>query len=244
MERFFQIGELASATGLTVRTLHHYEEVGLLAASARSDAGYRLYGDEEVRRLYQIVALRQLGLKLDEIKAVLDGDADPMHVVKQHLEAVERALELQGELRERLIAVLASLDRSEEPTADEFLEALEVMNRMEQYYTPDQLTQLEQRREELGQKGMLKGQQDWAVLIADATAAKKRGIDPASDEAQSLVARWEELISQFTGGDPGIRASLQKIYDTQGPERASRGTVDPELMGFINRAMEVRPKGV
>ena len=242
MERLLQIGELASATGLTVRTLHHYEEIGLLAASARSDAGYRLYGDEDVRRLYQIVALRQLGLKLDQIKAVLDGEADPMHVVKQHLEAVERALELQGELRERLIAVLASLDRSEEPTADDFLEALEVMNRMEHYYTPEQLAQLEQRRNDLGAEGMVKGQQAWADLIADATAAKGRGVDPASKEAQSLATRWVDLISQFTGGDPGIRASLQKMYETEGPDQASRGMVDPELMEFMNRAIEAREK--
>lgn len=244
MAGLFQVGELASATGLTVRTLHHYEDKGLLMAGARSDAGYRLYGDEDVRRLYQIVALRQLGLKLDQIKALLDGDADPLHVVKQHLEAVERALELQGELRERLIAALASLDRSEEPTADEFLEALEVMSRMEQYYTPEQLAQLEQRRDELGEKGMFKGQQDWADLIADATAAKDRRIDPASEEAQALVTRWEELISRFTGGDPGIKASLQKMYETEGSGKSSRGMVDPELMEFMNRAMEARPKGV
>ena len=244
MARLFQIGELASATGLTVRTLHHYEEIGLLAASARTDAGYRLYGDENIQRLYQILALRQLGLKLDQIKAVLSGEADPMPVVKQHLEAVERALELKGALRERLIAVLASLDRSEEPTADDFLGALEVMNRMEQHYTPEQLAQLEQRREELGGEGMLKGEQDWADLIADATAAHERGIDVASDEAQSLVTRWEDLISQFTGSDSGIKASLQKMYETEGPEQASRGMVDPELMEFMDRAIEARRKNV
>ena len=244
MERLFQIGELAAATGLTVRTLHHYEEIGLLAATARTDAGYRLYGGDDVSRLYQIVALRQLGLKLEQVRAVLDADEDPRHVVKQHLEAVDRALELQGELRDRLRYVLGALERSEEPTADDFLEALEVMNRMEQYYTPEQLAQLEERRKQLGDEGMAKGQQDWADLIADATAAKGRGVDPASDEAQALVARWEDLISQFTGGDPGIRQSLQKMYETEGPEQASRGMVDPELMAFMGSAMEARPKGV
>ena len=243
MERYFQVGELASAAGLTVRTLHHYEELGLLSASARTDAGYRLYDRDAVRRLYQIVALRQLGLKLEQIKAVFDGEADPMHVVKQHLEAVERALDLQGELRERLIAVLGSLQRSEEPTTEDFLEALEVMNRMERYYTPEQLAQLEDRRKQLGEEGMLKGQQAWAELIADATAAKDRGLDPASDEAQVLVHRWEDLISQFTGGDPGIRASLEKLYETENPKQASRGVVDSELMQYMKRAMEARPKG-
>jgi MerR family transcriptional regulator, thiopeptide resistance regulator len=55
--------------------------------------------------------------------------------------------------------------------------------------------------------------------------------------------RWEDLISQFTGGDPGIRASLQKMYETEGPKQASRGMVDPELMEYMERAMEARPKG-
>ena len=244
MKRLFQIGELASEAGLTVRALHHYEEIGLLAATARTDAGYRLYGGDDVSRLYQIVALRQLGLKLDQVRAVLDADEDPRHIVKQHLEAVDLALELQGELRDRLRYVLGVLERSEEPTANDFLEALEVMSRMEQYYTPEQLAQLEERRKQLGDEGMAKGQQDWADLIGDATAAMEKGVDPESDEAKALATRWEDLISQFTGGDPGIRASLQKMYETEGPEQASRGMVDPELMEFMNRVMEVRPKGV
>jgi hypothetical protein len=135
---------------------------------------------------------------------------------------VERALELQGELRERLIAVLASLERSKEPTADDFLEALEV-NRMEQHYTPEQLAQLEQRRKELGEELDVEGPTGLGGLIADATAAKERGIDAASDKAQSLATRWQDhLISQFTGGDSGTRASLQKMYETEGPEQASR----------------------
>jgi MerR family transcriptional regulator, thiopeptide resistance regulator len=60
------------------------------------------------------------------------------------------------------------------------------MNKMEQYYTPEQLAQLEDRRKQLGEEGMLKGQQAWAELIADATAAKDRGVDPSSDEAQPM----------------------------------------------------------
>jgi len=69
----WKVGELARATGLTVRALHHYDELGLLVPSERTFAGYRLYGDRDVRRLYRIVALRGLGLRLDEIAEVIDG---------------------------------------------------------------------------------------------------------------------------------------------------------------------------
>jgi MerR family transcriptional regulator, thiopeptide resistance regulator len=70
-----RIGEVAAATGLTVRTLHHYDEIGLLRPSERSDAGYRLYSDADVRRLYRIVAFRRLDFALDEIGALLDTAA-------------------------------------------------------------------------------------------------------------------------------------------------------------------------
>ncbi len=64
MPDMLSVGELARATGVTVRALHHYEEIGLLPPSARTVSGHRRYGDEEMQRLYRIVALRGLGLSL------------------------------------------------------------------------------------------------------------------------------------------------------------------------------------
>ena len=241
----WKIGELAEATGLTVRTLHHYDEIGLLAPAERSDSGHRLYGRDEVQRLYRIVALRQLGMSLDDIGSVLrDESADPRAVVRRHLAEVSRQIDMQEQLRERLMTILQTLNEAEEPTTEDFIHALEVMTMIDSYYTPEQLAQLEERRKALGDEGMQKAQQDWVDLIADATALKEAGADPASDEVQSVVARWEDLISQFTGGDPGIRQSLQNMYEKEGPEKASRQMVDPGLMAWMNEAMEARPKGV
>ena len=66
-----KVGELARRSGLTIRTLHHYDSIGLLCPSARSEAGYRLYSDADVARLHGIQALRQWGLGLSEIGALL-----------------------------------------------------------------------------------------------------------------------------------------------------------------------------
>jgi hypothetical protein len=55
---------------------------------------------------------------------------------------------------------------------------------------------------------------------------------------QAIAARWQELVEQFTGGDPGIRASLQRLYETEGAERASHGMVSPQLMEWMARAQE------
>src|SRR4029079_11487652 len=96
-----RIGEVAAATGLTVRTLHHYDEIGLLRPAERSGAGYRLYADDDVRRLYRIVAFRRLGLSLDEIGALLDGDraADPRSLIRAQLARLEEEAAMREGLR-------------------------------------------------------------------------------------------------------------------------------------------------
>jgi MerR family transcriptional regulator, thiopeptide resistance regulator len=70
----WKIGELARRTGLTVRTLHHYDEIGLLSPVERSGGGHRVYGEADVQRLYRIVSLRSLGFPLEAIAAALDAD--------------------------------------------------------------------------------------------------------------------------------------------------------------------------
>ncbi|HKO00391.1 MAG TPA: MerR family transcriptional regulator, partial [Thermoanaerobaculia bacterium] len=68
----FKVGELAKRTGMSVRTLHHYDAIGLLQPSRRSESGHRLYDRDDVARLQQIKSLRQLGFALDEIRELLD----------------------------------------------------------------------------------------------------------------------------------------------------------------------------
>jgi len=102
----FTVGELAKLTGVTVRTLHHYDEIELVQPSDRSPAGYRLYGDGDVLRLQQVLLYRELGLALDEIAQVL---ADPAHSARASL--IRHREVLVGK-RARLDAMLAALDRA------------------------------------------------------------------------------------------------------------------------------------
>jgi MerR family transcriptional regulator, thiopeptide resistance regulator len=223
MSSYRRIGEVAAATGLTVRTLHHYDEIGLLAPSARSEAGYRLYGDDDVARLYRIVAFRRLGFALDEIGALLDGE-----------------VALRSRLRARLTRLLDALEGANGAGTDLFLDAIEGMTMAEKYYTPEQLEQLEQRRTAMGAKGMRRAEADWAALIAEAEAERAAGTPPTDPRAQELAERWAALIAEFTGGDMGIHASLNTMYETEGAERASRGALSPELMAWMGEAVAAR----
>ncbi|WP_326774706.1 MerR family transcriptional regulator [Streptomyces sp. NBC_01445] len=93
----YSVGQVAGFAGVTVRTLHHYDEIGLLAPVGRSHAGHRRYSDADLDRLQQILFYRELGFPLDEVAALLDDpDADPRaHLRRQHELLTARIGELQ-----------------------------------------------------------------------------------------------------------------------------------------------------
>lgn len=104
----------------------------MLVPSERSSGKHRLYSAYEVGRPYRVIALRRLGMGLDEIAAVLDSDeVSLVETVRRHLEQVERELEHQQLLRERLRRMLEALERRVEPSAEEFIDALEAMSVIE-----------------------------------------------------------------------------------------------------------------
>ena len=124
-----KIGDLAAATGLTVRTLHHYEEVGLLPPPDRTDGGHRVYDDEAVGRLYRICALRRLGLPLGEIGRALDDPSGSLpSVMARHLADVDRRLDATARLRSRLAGLVAAGDSLD---ADDLLTLLEETTMLE-----------------------------------------------------------------------------------------------------------------
>jgi DNA-binding transcriptional MerR regulator len=234
-EKLWKIGELAQATGLTVRTLHHYDEIGLLTPSERTQAGYRLYGDADVRRLYEIRALRELGLPLSEIPAVLDGD--PKAVLERHLSRIEEDLASGRRLQSLLQGIL---ERAEQASGLDYMEAIQAMTMLEKYYTPEQLDKLEQRRKELGEEAQDQYHREWDELIGTAKRHYQQGIDPAAPEMQAVATRWRELIELFTGGDDALLGSLKTMFQEEGPERASQGQIDADLMEYVGQAIRLQ----
>jgi DNA-binding transcriptional MerR regulator/uncharacterized glyoxalase superfamily protein PhnB len=130
-----RVGELAAATGLTVRTLHYYEEIGLLVASQRSDAGHRVYSDADVERLYRICLLRRLGLPLGEIARALDDPAWSLRAaMTTQLADLDRRIEAESRLRARVATLVAAADGdggADGPLTDDLLEVLEEMTMLD-----------------------------------------------------------------------------------------------------------------
>jgi DNA-binding transcriptional MerR regulator len=214
-----KVGELAKRTGLTVPTLHHYDEMGLLKPSLHSEAGYRLYTAADVARLQQVLSLRQLGFALEEIRDCLDRPGfAPLEVIRLHVARLREQMELQRKLCERLETLAEHFRKAEEVSADEFLYTIEVMTMFEKYYSPEQLKYFEDRRKAGGpemQEMIQKGPQMWADLFADVDAARDAGVPPEDPKAQELAKRWLALVTMVTGGDPGIYNSMLTMYEKE-----------------------------
>src|SRR5205809_3901830 len=149
-----KVGELARRTGLTIRTLHHYDEIGLLRPSLHTESGHRLYTAGDVARLHHVVSLRQLGFSLEEARDCLDRPGfSPLEVIGLHVARLREQIEMQRGLCERLEGLTAYFRTAGEVSADVFLQTIEVMTMIENYYTPEQLEQLKKRREEAGAAG-------------------------------------------------------------------------------------------
>jgi DNA-binding transcriptional MerR regulator len=240
----WKVGDLARETGLTVRTLHHYDDIGLLVPSDRTYGGHRVYTVSDVRKLYRILALRELGMSLEEIADWLErGQADPRDVVRRHLAEVDERIGRYAQLRERLASLLATLNRQEDPSAKDFLDAIEAMTVIEKYYTAEQLDRLALRREEFGEAAIREVESEWPRLFQRAEALRDEGRDPADPDVQALVTRMDELVASFHGGDPEIQAALRRMWEEEGPQLRAQYGPAPAVQDFLERARAVRAGG-
>jgi DNA-binding transcriptional MerR regulator len=242
MSEALKVGEVARRTGLTVRTLHHYDAIGLLKPSLHTGARYRLYTGRDIARLQQVVSLRQLGLSLEEVRACLDrSDFSPLGVIELHLSHLWEQIESQRRLCGRLEAIAVRLRAAGDVSADELLNAIEEMTLMEKYYTPEQLELIRVRREEVGEGQLRRKQEEWAELIALIRAEMDRGTDPGDAKVRALARRWQDLVDFTTGGDPEMKESIKRHWEEQGDEIVARHGAEYDsrpVWGYMDRALK------
>jgi DNA-binding transcriptional MerR regulator len=222
-----KIGELARRTGLTVRALHHYDAIGLLTPSARSDAGYRLYSDADIARLHQIQALRGFGLPLADIGTYLSRPGSSLQsVIAQQIAMLTREIEQAGALRDRLERLHSALAQGESPDLSDWLTTLEQMSMYEKYFTPEELQQLPLYTD------AAVAVPEWKALVASVRALMDRGATPQDPEAQVLARQWMAKSVHDTGANPILFARLNTLHE-HNPEVRAQSGVTQEIMRFI-----------
>ncbi len=236
--KLLTVSQVARRTGITVRTLHHYEAKDLLKPARRNQAGYRLYGEAELGRLQHIVSLKALGFSLAEIHQCLLADAPTLgEALTRQIGRLRKRVVRQRELLLRLERVAQRLGNGELIDGESLLSSIEASTLMEKHFTPDQMQQIRQRGEELGPERIRAVEQAWPDVIAGMKAAMQLDKDPASEEVQALAKRWCELLREFTGGDNGIQRSLNRMYREEPGHMRQQTGIDPELMTYARKAI-------
>jgi hypothetical protein len=115
---------------------------------------------------------------------------------------------------------------------------MEMINMFEKYYTPDQLRELEERARRVGPERIKEVEAEWPRLMEEVRLEMDRGTDAADPRVQALARRWQGLIDEFTGGNPGIAASLQKMYQSESTVAGMDVAGMREMGAYIQRSLE------
>ncbi len=242
-------GAFAKRAGVTVRTLRYYDRTGLLRPHGRTPSGQRLYGEDEIVRLQQILTLKFIGFPLKDIKRILDA---PDFNLKAALLAQRGTI---AEKAKQMGAVIRAIDGalgalSENKVAwDRFagiIREVQMENSqdfMKKYYTEEQLKKIAERGKDFTAADQAKVSAEWDDIYATAKKLAGKNADPAGKEAQSLAARAQKMIDAFTGGDKGIEAGLTKFYADRPNWPVQMQNFVPKLddktQEFYNAAMKI-----
>jgi DNA-binding transcriptional MerR regulator len=226
-----KVGELAKRAGLTVRALHHYDSIGLLCPSARSDAGYRLYNRDDIARLHQIQALRGFGVALADIGVCLDRPASSLPSLIDHqIAALSRQIEQAGQLHAQLTRLRAQMQASEEPDLAGWLSTLELMSMYDKYFS----------KEELASLPFFTGDQaviaEWDALIARVKALMAANTPASSPEAGTLAFAWMALLQRDTAGNAVLANKLGAMQANEQALRDING-ITPKTERYVREAM-------
>jgi DNA-binding transcriptional MerR regulator len=215
----WKVGELAEATGLTIRTLHHYHQKEILIPSGTSEAGYRLYSKNDIIRLQQIVALKQFGFSLDRIKSILGGkDSNPIETIRTQLTVVEEQIKLQNKIKFQLETILTVL-LNKKATAEDFIKLIGVFTMTtSDLFSKDQIEEMLSKAQSILLTDKLAMIQEFKEFMANLQYCYDNKLPPEDEKVQEAVLYWKKMSNSL--GDISkyekIRkenASLLKNFD-------------------------------
>jgi MerR family transcriptional regulator, thiopeptide resistance regulator len=236
------VGAIATLTGVSVRTLHHYDHIGLVVPSVRTPAGYRGYTDADIERLHLVLVYRSVGMPLDEIRTLLD---DPSADVVEHLQRQHALLSEQAERLEHTIKAVEEMMNAHREgiqlTAEEQVEIFGTTAFSEEYAAEaeerwgdtDAWNQSQQRVSRFTKRDWINIKAEGDALVADLAQAKRAGVQPGSAQANELAARHRASIERFYDCGDEMHRNLVEMYLAD--ERFTRyyDDVEPGLTQFV-----------
>lgn len=245
LAKTYTVRQLARLAGVSVRTLHHYDQIGLLKPQARSAARYRLYAEGDLLRLQQILFFKELQVPLGEIRQMLDGaDFDAVAALKNHRRLLHAEAQRLAQLINTIDKTIEKLTEVNMELTDEELyegfsrEEIERYRReARQRYDPKLVEESEKRV-----RKMSKAQ--WQALKAEGEQiyqemAALMGRAPEDAQVQQVIARHHTMIEHFYTAPAELYAGLGRLYIEDPEFRVFFERYAPGLAGFMQAAMAV-----
>jgi DNA-binding transcriptional MerR regulator len=240
----FTVKQLSRLAGITPRTLHYYDEIGLLKPSRVGENGYRYYGEEALLRLQQILLYRELDMPLEQIKAIMSQrDFDIITALESHREELrKRILQL-----ERLVSTVdhtinhlkGKQDMNDKQYFEGFSEEQQAEYEKEamQMYDPEIVKASSKRWKSYSAAEKQRIGEEGNAVYAELLKAMPKG--PASAEAQAGVERWRRHLEYFWSPSDEQLLLLVDGYNDDPRFKANFDKIDPGLAAFIREAVRV-----
>ncbi len=238
----YTVKQLARHAGVSVRTLHHYDAIGLLKP-ARCRNGYRQYGQAEVLRLQQILFFRELGFSLDEIRDILSRpDFDPLEALEEHRALLQKRSERLHTLLETVDRTIDTLRGNRDMEIREYYEGF-TDEQAEAYRREARERYGEKAVDESEQRVLKMGKERFAALGAEGERifrdmADNLDKDPGSDAVQALVGEWRNWLEHFHHYSDEAVLGLARTYREDERFAAYYEKIRPGLADFITKAVE------
>ena len=246
MSNTLTVGEIALLTGVTVRTLHHYDEIGLVRPDRHSDNGYRLYGSREIERLQEVLLFRELGLGLEEIRQIVsDSGYQRLTALERHRRMIEsKANHLLGMI-DAIDATIAAERNGTTMTNKDMLGVFGDFNpddfedeAKEAWGDTDAYRESAQRTARYTKQDWEQMKREDAEINSALAALMESGTLADSPEAMDLAERHRSHLSKwFYECTPEIHAGLGQVYiaDSRFTENIDRTT--PGLAAYLSAAI-------
>ncbi|MBY6367012.1 MerR family transcriptional regulator [Rhodococcus corynebacterioides] len=218
---FRTVGAVARLADVSVRTLHHYDAVGLVVPSGRTGAGYRTYSDDDVERLFAVLAYRELGFPLDEIRTLLDDPAaDALtHLRRQrdaladridHLQAMATAVDTL--IEERTMGQQPTPEQLREIWGDDWTGEKYEDEARERWGETEAWAQSRERTARFTTDDWTTIKAETEALEADCAAAMAAGVRPGEPAANALAERHRLSIDRFYDCDHAMQVCVSGMY--------------------------------
>ena len=234
--RYLKIGELASLAGVTVRTLRHYDQLGLLRPARITESGHRLYDIQSVAQLYSILAMKELGLSLSEILELTTAkDVDVLAVLEMHRARLQEEMARRQVLMAKLLKVKQALEEHGQPSLEDFREVLTAIHASaDRYLSREQFEQLKERYVANAGSDLASG---WLTFIGKLRNCYEQRLPKTHPDAMECVAYWKAVADRFVGDHPELRKAVWSFHASRERGRLNYGLTD-ELYQYLRQLME------